>query len=182
MGGGARGRPNPNPKPNPKPKPKPKPSPKPKPKPNPKPNQAREGDFRFMGLWLRLGRPLDDIEGRGETLLIAAVGVGQHVMLAFLLQARAWCVHSPVRGVACAWRTRGVCARRVHGMFGVCMTCWRVCKLTLRAPPAAQIGASPATEDAKGYTALHHACSQGKVGAVELLLRHNAPLDAQAHS
>ena len=52
----------------------------------------------------------------------------------------------------------------------------------MRAPPAPQIGASPATEDAKGYTALHHACSQGKVGAVELLLRHNAPLDAQAHS
>ena len=68
---------------------------------------AREGDFRFMGLWLRLGRPLDNIEGRGETLLIAAVGVGQHVMLAFLLQARAW----RARGVctACAWRVRGMC-------------------------------------------------------------------------
>ena len=52
----------------------------------------------------------------------------------------------------------------------------------MRAPPAPQIGASPSTEDVKGYTALHHACSQGKVGAVELLLRHNAPLDAQAHS
>ena len=108
MGGGARGRPNPNPKPNPKPKPKPKPSPKPKPKPNPKPNQAREGDFRFMGLWLRLGRPLDDIEGRGETLLIAAVGVGQHVMLAFLLQARVR--RARVCGVVYARRVRGVCA------------------------------------------------------------------------
>lgn len=52
----------------------------------------------------------------------------------------------------------------------------------MHAPPAPQIGASPSTEDVKGYTALHHACSQGKVGAVELLLRHNAPLDAQAQS
>ena len=70
---------------------------------------AREGDFRFMGLWLRLGRPLDDIEGRGETLLIAAVGVGQHVMLAFLLQAR----------VACAWRVHGVCV----ACACMCMAC-----------------------------------------------------------
>ena len=32
------------------------------------------------------GRPLDDHEGRGETLLVAAVGARQHAMLAFLLQ------------------------------------------------------------------------------------------------
>ena len=48
---------------------------------------AREGDFRFMGLWLRLARPLDELGGKGETLLVATINVGQHVMLAFLLQA-----------------------------------------------------------------------------------------------
>ena len=90
---------------------------------------AREGDFRFMGLWLRLGKPLDASESKGETLLMAASAAGQHIMLAFLLQ----------------------------------------------------IGANPNAEDAKGYTALHHAAIGGKVSSVEVLLRHNAGTDHQAH-
>ena len=45
-----------------------------------------------------------------------------------------------------------------------------------------QIGARPGAEDAQGYTALHHACRQGKVGAVEMLLEYDAPLNVQAHS
>ena len=47
---------------------------------------AADGDFRFLGLFLRLGRSLESRDSAGRTLLMAAAGGGQQVMLAFLLQ------------------------------------------------------------------------------------------------